>query len=290
MSEAQIYDRGYRRYEGTRTGRVGALRSLVIFSVRQAFGIGRPFWHKIFPFGLLFFAYLPAVVFVGIAVLIPDEFVEGVVPTYASYYDYVVAVLFLFAGFVGPELLCSDRQTAMLGVYLASPLSRSTYVVGKALSTLLLVMVVTLGPPMLYLFARSLQDLGPSGFVDWIMTFGRIVVSSVVVGGFYSAVALAVSSLTARRAVASAATLLLIPGSAIVTEILVFSSGSLRYVRLLNLLDLPRVVVFRLFGETTDDWSRAAHPTAQLWLTWITIVGLCAIVVWYRYQRLLVRK
>ena len=38
----------------------------------------------------------------------------------------------VFVAFVAPEVLCPDRRTGMLGLYLASPLTRDTYLVGKA--------------------------------------------------------------------------------------------------------------------------------------------------------------
>src|SRR4051812_7563372 len=61
-----IYDLGYRRYEGQRLGRRHAIRSLYLFSLRGTFGIGRSGRAKIAPFGLAFLALLPALVAVGI--------------------------------------------------------------------------------------------------------------------------------------------------------------------------------------------------------------------------------
>ena len=244
MSTTQIYDRGYRRYEGIRTGRPGAFRSLVIYSLRSALGLGRSARHKLFPAAVIVFAFIPATVFVGVAALIPDEVVNDFLPSYAEYYGFVVADIFLFAGFVAPALLCTDRRTGMLGVYLTSPLSRTSYVVGKAVSTLLMLLIVTLGPPFLFLVAQTLQDSGPVGFVNWLEVAGQIIISSMVVGSTYSAIALVASSLAERRAVASAATLLVIPGSAVVTDLLVDVADFSPHLRLLNFLFLPRAVSY----------------------------------------------
>jgi ABC-2 type transport system permease protein len=69
-----IYDIGYQRYEGPRLGRSYAIWSLYVASVRNAFGIGRGAWTKVFVFGLITVAFLPAIVQVGVAALAPGEF------------------------------------------------------------------------------------------------------------------------------------------------------------------------------------------------------------------------
>ena len=67
-SDARIVDRGYRRYEGPRRGGAGAYRSLVVHSAQRALGLRRPATAKILPVLSVFIAYVPAIVFVGIAV------------------------------------------------------------------------------------------------------------------------------------------------------------------------------------------------------------------------------
>ena len=68
--DAQIVERGFQRYEGRRSGVAGAIRSVSWESIRSTLGLGRPARTKIFPVIAVVIAYLPAVVFVGIAVLI----------------------------------------------------------------------------------------------------------------------------------------------------------------------------------------------------------------------------
>ena len=50
---AQIYDQGYRRYEGGRNGVLGAQRSLVRYSLRHAIGLGRPARYKLLPLAVI---------------------------------------------------------------------------------------------------------------------------------------------------------------------------------------------------------------------------------------------
>lgn len=288
-TEAQIYDQGYRRYDGPRGGVMGALRSLIIHSMRDAMGLGRSARFKVFPFATVIAAYLPAVAFVGISALLPEDLTD-ILPSYAGYYGYVIAAIYLFAGFVAPELLCKDRRTGMLGVYLASPLDRPLYLIGKALTVLALLLVVTLGPPLLMLIAYSLESVGPDGFVAWMSTLFDIVMSSVVMGALFAAVSLAVSSVTDRTAVATATVLALFPGSAIVSDVLVDVAELDPTFRLLNVANLPREIIFRLHDER-GLWNPASdNPTWTLWAAWAAWTLGSLMFVWLRYRKLLVRR
>lgn len=286
--EARIYDRGYRRYDGERTGLTGAQRSLVRHSLRHALGLGRATRYKVIPVLVVLMAYVPATVFVGAAALIPIN-TEDFLPTYAEYYGFVAATIYLLAGFVSPELLCSDRRTGLLGVYLAAPLTRPTYLLGKGIAVLLLLLLVTLGPPLLMLVAFSLQNMGPDGFVEWIEVFGQIVVSSLVMGVMYTAISLAVAATTDRITVATATTMALIPGSGIITDIMANEAGLDPSIRLANLLFLPRALIFRIHDES-GGWPAVDNPTWTLWLAWAAWTVGSLAWVWYRYRRLLVRR
>src|SRR5437879_1731119 len=95
MSDARIIDQGYRPYTGPRRGRAGAIRSLAWHSVLRALGLRRTAWAKVLPIAAVVIAYLPAAVFVGVAVLIPrrvrDE--ANVLPTYHGYYGFITAAI-----------------------------------------------------------------------------------------------------------------------------------------------------------------------------------------------------
>ncbi len=66
-----IYDLGYRGYDGERLGRRYAVTSLYIYSLRAIFGLGRSAWAKVFPFGLAIIALIPATIQLGIAAIAP---------------------------------------------------------------------------------------------------------------------------------------------------------------------------------------------------------------------------
>lgn len=290
MTEAQIYDRGYRKYDGDRTGVAGALRTLVSHSAAHALGLRRSAKYKVVPVLIIVFAYLPAAVFVGIAALIPDDDIEeAFLPTYAGYYGYVIAAIYLLAGFITPELLAPDRRTGMLGVYLASPLNRATYLLGKAIAVLLLLLIVTFGPPMVMLIAFSLENSGPDGFVEWMKVFGQIFAGSAAMGVVFASIGLAISASTDRVVVATATILAVLPASAIATDVLVVEAELTPHLRLANLPNLPREIIFRIHGES-GLWGPTDNPTWTVYLAGAAWVALSLSFVWLRYRRLLVRR
>lgn len=286
---AHIYDQGYRPYDGPRTKLPGAMKSLIWFSIKTALGMGRSARYKIVPVLMIVAAFVPAIVFVGIAALFGDVGGDEFLPTYPEYYGFIVAAIYLFAGFVAPELISPDRRTGLLGVYLASPLNRVSYLVGKAIAVITIILIVTLGPTILLLIAYTLEDLGPSGFLDWIATFGKILLSGITLGVLYAAVALAVAASTDRSMIATATILAMFPASAIVTDILVTEADLTPHLRLLNIPNMPRDLVFRIH-EQRGLWPVAENPTWTLWAAWCAWVAASLIFVWIKYRRLLVRR
>lgn len=287
--DAAIYEQGYRSYDGERTGVSGAIRTLVIHSIRAVLGLGRSARHKVIPFGVIIMAYVPAAVFVGVAALLPSDLEEGFLPTYAGYYGYMSAPLFLFASLVAPELLCTDRRTGMLGVYLASPLDRRSYLVGKTLAISSILAVVTIGPPLLLLIALSLEDSGPDTFGGFLSTAGRIILSGAVMSALYAAISMAISATTDRKAAATASIIGLLIGSAAVTGVVVDGGELSEQWYLGNLLALPVELAARIHGEIGDDIYRQVS-TGAIVLVMATIVGGSAAWIWYRYRRMLVRR
>lgn len=287
MSDARIIDRGYRPYDGPRLGVAGAVRSLAWHSALRALGLRRSFWAKLLPLASVGIAYVPALVFVGIAALLPEQLVEGtgILPTYAGYYGFISAAIVLFVALVGPEVLCPDRRHRMLGLYLASPLTRDTYLVAKVLAVVPVLALVTLGPPLLLLLGLTFADAGPDGFGDFLLSLVRIVTGGLVISAAYTAVSLAAASLTERRPVASAGVILVMLISGIATAALV-TSGADEHILLLNLFAVPFELVQRIYGETGDtEVSTAALVGANL----VWTVGAGALLR-SRYQRLRITR
>lgn len=287
MSDARILDRGYRRYDGPRLGVQGAVRSLAWHSALRALGLRRTFWAKLLPLAAVGIAYVPAMVFVGIAALLPDELVDGggVLPAYADYYGFISAAIVLFVALVGPEVLCPDRRYRMLGLYLASPLSRDSYLVAKVLAVVPVLALVTLGPPLLLLVGLSLADAGPDGVVELLGILARIVAGGLVISAAYTAVSLAAASLTERRAVASAGVILVLLVSGVATSALV-ATGADHRLLLLNLSLVPFDLVQRIYGEVGEPQvSTVALVVANL----VWTLGAAALLR-SRYHRLRITR
>ena len=289
--DARILDRSYRSYDGPRGGVGAAIRSTTKHSVQRALGIKRTIWQKILPAVSVVIAYVPAIVFVGLSAFIPAERrPDDLLPTYAEYYGFVIAAIVVFTAFVAPEILCTDRRTGMLGLYLASPLNRDTYLIAKTAAVGLVLSMVTIGPLILMLVANTIIGTGPDGPGDWIVTLLRILVGGLGVSIVYTSLSLAVSSFTSRRAAASATIVLVLIVSNAVVNSLVFGADWSANLSAFNLLSLPIYLMFRIFGQTFDEPRIAAIPTALIVVANIAWTLLFAAIVRYRYQRLQVTR
>ena len=291
MSDARILDRGYRRYDGPRLGTRGAMRSLAAHSAQRALGLRRPVATKLFPVLSAAIAYLPALVFVGMAAFLPDDLIaEDILPTYPQYYGFVTSAIIVFTAFVAPEVLCPDRRNGLLGLYLASPLSRDSYLVAKAGAVMAVLGLVTTGPLVLLLLAYTFEGSGPDGPGDFLLLLVRIVVAGTLVSAVYTSISLAASSATDRRAFASAGVILLLLVTSIVTAIAVEEVDGPEWLWCFNLLAMPFEMAQHVFGagdamEDGTGLSFAAVLGANL--VWTAVASL---FVWVRYRKLAVTR
>ncbi len=286
--DAQIAERGFQRYEGRRSGVAGAVRSVAWESIRSTIGLGRPARYKIFPVIAVVIAYLPAIVFIGIAVLIPGDILEPEeVADYASYYGFIILAIVLFSALVAPEVLVSDRRNGMLAMYLSTPLHRGTYLAAKAIAVASTLGLVTLGPPLLLLVGYTVEGEGPDGIANWLLVLLRIMLAGVAISAPLAALSMAASSLTDRRAFAAIGIVLLILASPILAGALVEGAELSPNWRLLDVSTMPFELVFRIFAQPGNFPELATLPVVLVNVGWVA-GGLA--VVWWRYSRLVIAR
>ncbi len=284
---AHIVQRGFQRYEGERKGIGQAIRSVAWQSIRATLGLGRPARHKIFPVLAVAIAYIPAIVFVGLSVLVGDILDPNEIADYAGYYAFITAAILLFAGLVAPEVLVGDRRNGMLAMYLSTPLHRGTYLAAKGLAVVSTLALVTLGPPILVLLGYTFDNVGPDGFGNWMLTLLRIFVSAFAVSAALTAVSMAASSITDRRAFASIGVVLLALASPAVASALVEGAELSSNWRLIDVFSMPFELVYRVFGQPGNFPELSTISVVGVNVAW-TVAGL-AIVAW-RYSRLVVAR
>ena len=292
---AQIIDRGYRSYDGHRTGLPGSVRSVVRYSVRSTLGLGRPARHKILPGLAIAIALLPAVVFVGLAVVLNVDLIKDeILPDYHEYYGFISTALFFFCGIVVPDILVAARRNGMLPLYLSTPLQRWSYLASKALAVAVTLAILTVGPVLFLLVAYTIEGSGPDGPVDWLTIFVRILAAGVAISAAFTAASLAAASLTDRRAFAAIGVILLLVAGGIVSAALVEEADM-----------SPRIYAFDLGGISDEFKERIydAEPPppedsfepgarrAELSTPFVAAANLAWVVlgggvVWWRYRRL----
>jgi ABC-2 type transport system permease protein len=190
-----IHDRGYRRYEGPRLGRVQIVRALMWHSFRSALGIGRGPKAKILPVIAFVVMCLPAFVNAFAVARGAPRIV-----TYQSYsFPLRVIVLTIFAAVQGPELVSGDLRSKVLPLYFSRPMRRGDYPLAKYLAfagaCLLLVEL-----PLVLLYLGTIASSHSNAI--WPNTRGLL--GGLAIGLLWavlvSAIGLALASLSARRA------------------------------------------------------------------------------------------
>src|SRR4051812_36257750 len=101
----EVFDRGYKHYDGPRLGRRQAQRALVGYSIKRAMGIKKSWTAKVIPILLYIAVFTPVIISIGIRAFVPTAEVLD----YADFFGFVFLIEGVFAATIAPELLCSDR-------------------------------------------------------------------------------------------------------------------------------------------------------------------------------------
>ncbi len=282
-NSAEIFDRGYRSYEGPRTGIASSMRAVVAVSIQRALGLRRKFRFKVVPLITIILAYVPALIFLGISVIFPAELV-GEVQDYASYFGGITVMMILLSAFVVPEVMGSDRRTGMFGLYMASPLTRWHYLVAKGISVVAVMSLVTLLPVVFLLIGYSFLGVGPDGFVEIVKVLGQIVLSGFALSIFFALFSMAASTLTDRALFASAGIVMAIIASEAFANIVVEAADAPEWIRALSLIGMPIEVITRIWGGGQDMFALEGLSDFGAYGLWFAacLIFLAIIIVGYR--------
>jgi len=283
---AHIEDIGYSRYEGERRGRLAAVWSLARFGALGTLGARRSWRSKILPIALIALAFTPTLVVLGLHAIVGARFggrFPDLVP-YGSYYLEIGIVVLLFAGITTPDLLCPDRRNRVLSLYLSTAVSRTEYVVGRMLGALLPLLLTTLAPVVVLYAGNTLfADDSLTYLKDHWADLPRIFAAGILLAAYFALIALAIASLTSRRALATGAYVGVMLASQTLAGVVAFGVGAGSGWLLVSIPRIAIVSVRSIFG---DDPNRPG--SAPLWAWWALMLGIMAIstlVIALRYRR-----
>lgn len=269
----EVFDRGYTRYEGPREGRWRAVRSLFSYSIKRAMGIRKPWTAKVLPMLLYASSFVPMIVIIGIAALLPDADIAS----YPDYFSGIFVIVGIFAGTVIPELLIPDRQEKTLSLYLARAITRFDYVVAKLAAAATLTMTMSVIPAtILWLGLQLTADAPGAALRDNIGDLGRVVVFGTLIALTLGTISLVISSVTNRKGVAITVIVITFLVVTVLVEVAI-SELDVDWRRYLALGDMQRV--FSAIGASLFDAEPNADVQGADLPTWLYYAWVCFIVV-----------
>jgi len=282
----RIFDLGYQPYRGPRQGRARACWAIYSNALRNAFGLGRGNKAKIIPFGLLFLALIPAMIALGIATLLGENFSPI---RYSSYMDYTSLLLLLFCATVAPELLCPDRRNRTLSLYFAHAITRLDYVVMKGGALLTALLVITLVPEAILFLGNTFSALDGAKYVrENADVLPRILVAGTLVSVYLAMIALAAAALTSRRVFAAGGLLALffISQGVAIAIWETFETEAARLIMLVSFGEVPFAATSWVFVVAPGPGSLAARtdlPGALLFAVCLAYAAAALLIVLWRY-------
>jgi ABC-2 type transport system permease protein len=283
-----IHDLGYRPYTGPRLGEASIARALIFTGFKNAFGLGRSAKSKVLPFILLGMNLFPAIILVGALTLFgADRLPIG----YAQYASTTQVLLSIFVASQAPVLFSRDLRHGSITLYLARPLTASTYALSRWTS-LLLASLVFVWLPLVIMYVGALLgelDFGEQSKEAAIAVFLGLVLALTLtgIGGL-------LASWSTRRGFAIVATIaVLLIGNGIVTALqgIAYEFASDETVGQLAGLFSP----YSLYRGLAFAWGDANEPLSPLTSTtmeaaylavFLGLAAACLAGLLWRYRKL----
>lgn len=194
-----IHDIGYRSYDGPRLGAAYAERSLLVSSLRGAFGLGRSTKSKVMPMILTAVMAVPALIIVAVVIIGGADELPLTYPSYAIHLSVVSSV---FVAAQSPQSVSRDLRFRVVSLYFSRPLTRRGYVRAK-LTAMSGALFVLLGLPLVILYVGAL--LGSLDFWDNTRGFLQGIVGAAILSVVLASIGLLVAAWTPRRGIGVAA-------------------------------------------------------------------------------------
>jgi ABC-type transport system involved in multi-copper enzyme maturation permease subunit len=162
-----------------------------------------------------------------------------------------------------------------------------TYLLSKAAAVFVVLLAVTVGPPLLLLLGLMSQSAGPDGPVAVLLVLLRIVAAGLLLASLFTALSMGVASLTDRRAVAAASTVFLVTGAGVVAGTLVFGLHESQSFVVIAVVRSALELVRRIYGDRAFLGSVSTLTLVIGNLAWTAVAATIAVV---RYRRLQVTR
>ena len=309
--QGEVYDLGYRHYDGPREGRLRAHKALWVDGIRTVLGIGRGWGSKVLPVVLFICVITPALV---AAIIASVSGLDGVqFFRHEEYYAIVLIIVALFAAIMAPELLCPDRRDGVMGLYLVRPLTRTDYVAARWFAFFSITLVFVLAGQVVLFAGLLLAAAEPLDYVreNWL-DVPRFLLAGLALAAFTTTVPLAVSAFTTRRAYATAfvvAVFIITPvvagaltvsecttvttveggSSTTVSECDYATGDAAKWLSLINVLGVPTLVNDLIFPGEVFEGSRDASDELHeaVPVAWyLAVVAGLGYTLWWRYRRM----
>lgn len=286
-----IYDLGYRGYDGPRFGRLTVALGLLRQTLREAYGIGRGGRAKIAPFLLLLLNSLPALLAVGITAVVRqagagDALGDANPIRHDTYWSLTSTLVMLFCAAQAPELFGRDQRYGVLPLYFSRVLTRVDYALARTVGLFIAILVVTVTPQLVLSIGGILAASDPlTGLGRELPELPRYLTVSVLGSGAFAGVSAVVASYTPRRAYSVAAIIALFIVPPIVVGI----------IAALSVPDVARVLLLASPSDVVDGVNGAIYGPLRIggqtlviatlpgWVYFVAasayVVGSLAIVV-----------
>ena len=279
----EVFDRGYQHYDGVRAGRSHAIQALIWYSVKRGLGIKKKWTAKIIPAALYFFAYIPAIVVVGVLSFVP----AGTTLSYPFLTDFIRFALLVFAASTAAEMLCDDRRENVLSLYFSRAITRVDYLLAKVAALAILTGSIAFGPLLLLFLGKTLLADNPiSYFGHHAGDLGRVIVFAVLISAYFSAIGLSVAAYSNRKGVATAIFIggVIIVGGLANALFHALNASSRKYLLLLSPFDLTQSISRWLFNAARerDESLGAVQLSGPLMVAGVLLAVVVASFIMYR--------